>query len=342
MVKVAVVSLEMSDLWMFLLLIIFSLLSSTVWTQPTIRGCVCCSAAPLFSPTMPPTPVLAPGKLLLCRTWRSEVITVCSQCVRLFPGLSPWSFMGRTICLWVCSWSATASGRRTSAPACSVRLPWCITSAASSTVAAACKSCWRSWIPPCRVINTPSSTTRGAASANRWGGVGFQVAEVAVFLSVVHSLSAALCRWPQWCLYPTIRGPCLLPNIWSFVSTATSTPDEPTPSPADTPSTKTTTSTSPTTRWWLPSGWSLEFTCTWAPADKHDETIVLNHLFTVIQIYRCNFIKYIIVNLLYSHLFSYTSVRLLEICLPRPKIFIRNLGPSKANLQQDLKDFSQK
>ncbi|XP_054870967.1 1-phosphatidylinositol 3-phosphate 5-kinase isoform X5 [Amphiprion ocellaris] len=40
--------------------------------------------------------------------------------------------------------------------------------------------------------------------------------------------------------------------------------------------------------------------------------------------------------------FSYTSVRLLEICLPRPKIFIRNLGPSKANLQQDLKDFSQK
>ncbi|XP_034416907.1 1-phosphatidylinositol 3-phosphate 5-kinase isoform X7 [Cyclopterus lumpus] len=40
--------------------------------------------------------------------------------------------------------------------------------------------------------------------------------------------------------------------------------------------------------------------------------------------------------------FSYTSVRLLEICLPRPKIFIRNLGPSKSNLQQDLKDFSQK
>ncbi|KAM9342605.1 1-phosphatidylinositol 3-phosphate 5-kinase isoform 2-T2 [Pholidichthys leucotaenia] len=40
--------------------------------------------------------------------------------------------------------------------------------------------------------------------------------------------------------------------------------------------------------------------------------------------------------------FSYTSVRLLEICLPRSKIFIRNLGPSKTNLQQDLKDFSQK
>ncbi|KAM8858019.1 1-phosphatidylinositol 3-phosphate 5-kinase isoform 1-T1 [Synchiropus picturatus] len=40
--------------------------------------------------------------------------------------------------------------------------------------------------------------------------------------------------------------------------------------------------------------------------------------------------------------FSYISVRLLEICLPRPKIFIRNLGPSKSNLQQDLKDFSQK
>ncbi|XP_063743404.1 1-phosphatidylinositol 3-phosphate 5-kinase isoform X3 [Eleginops maclovinus] len=40
--------------------------------------------------------------------------------------------------------------------------------------------------------------------------------------------------------------------------------------------------------------------------------------------------------------FSYTSVRLLEICLPRPKIFIRNLGPSKASMQQDLKDFSLK
>ncbi|XP_077946645.1 1-phosphatidylinositol 3-phosphate 5-kinase isoform X9 [Gasterosteus aculeatus] len=40
--------------------------------------------------------------------------------------------------------------------------------------------------------------------------------------------------------------------------------------------------------------------------------------------------------------FSYTSVRLLEICLPRPKIFIRNLGPSKTNLQQDLKDFTHK
>ncbi|XP_056145543.1 1-phosphatidylinositol 3-phosphate 5-kinase isoform X2 [Lampris incognitus] len=40
--------------------------------------------------------------------------------------------------------------------------------------------------------------------------------------------------------------------------------------------------------------------------------------------------------------FSYISVRLLEICLPPPKIFIRNMGPSKANMQQDLKDFSQK
>ncbi|KAG9348736.1 hypothetical protein JZ751_029053 [Albula glossodonta] len=40
--------------------------------------------------------------------------------------------------------------------------------------------------------------------------------------------------------------------------------------------------------------------------------------------------------------FSYTSVRLLEICLPPPKIFIRNQGPSKNSLLQDLKDFSQK
>ncbi|XP_051564156.1 1-phosphatidylinositol 3-phosphate 5-kinase-like isoform X2 [Myxocyprinus asiaticus] len=40
--------------------------------------------------------------------------------------------------------------------------------------------------------------------------------------------------------------------------------------------------------------------------------------------------------------FSYIPVRLLEICLPSPKIIIRNLGPLKSNLQQDLKDFSQK
>ncbi|KAJ8396293.1 hypothetical protein AAFF_G00018700 [Aldrovandia affinis] len=40
--------------------------------------------------------------------------------------------------------------------------------------------------------------------------------------------------------------------------------------------------------------------------------------------------------------FSYTSVRLLEICLPPPQIFIRNQGPSNNSLMQDLKDFSQK
>uniref|UniRef100_A0A8C2KMX6 1-phosphatidylinositol 3-phosphate 5-kinase n=1 Tax=Cyprinus carpio TaxID=7962 RepID=A0A8C2KMX6_CYPCA len=40
--------------------------------------------------------------------------------------------------------------------------------------------------------------------------------------------------------------------------------------------------------------------------------------------------------------FSYISVRLFEICLPPPKILIRSQGPSKANLQQDLKDFSHK
>ncbi|XP_045068034.1 1-phosphatidylinositol 3-phosphate 5-kinase-like isoform X3 [Coregonus clupeaformis] len=40
--------------------------------------------------------------------------------------------------------------------------------------------------------------------------------------------------------------------------------------------------------------------------------------------------------------FSYISVRLLEVCLPPPKIFIRNQGPSKGSMQQDLKDFSQK
>ncbi|CAL8341551.1 unnamed protein product [Boreogadus saida] len=37
--------------------------------------------------------------------------------------------------------------------------------------------------------------------------------------------------------------------------------------------------------------------------------------------------------------FSYIPVRLLEICLPPPKILIRNQGPSKNLMQQDLKDF---
>ncbi|XP_048094772.1 1-phosphatidylinositol 3-phosphate 5-kinase isoform X2 [Alosa alosa] len=37
--------------------------------------------------------------------------------------------------------------------------------------------------------------------------------------------------------------------------------------------------------------------------------------------------------------FSYIPVRLLEICLPPQKIIIRNQGPSKNCMQQDLKDF---
>ncbi|KAJ3592606.1 hypothetical protein NHX12_007733 [Muraenolepis orangiensis] len=37
--------------------------------------------------------------------------------------------------------------------------------------------------------------------------------------------------------------------------------------------------------------------------------------------------------------FSYIPVRLLEICLPPPKILIQNQGPSKHLMQQDLKDF---
>ncbi|XP_063070179.1 1-phosphatidylinositol 3-phosphate 5-kinase isoform X2 [Engraulis encrasicolus] len=40
--------------------------------------------------------------------------------------------------------------------------------------------------------------------------------------------------------------------------------------------------------------------------------------------------------------FSYIPVRLLEICLPPPKIIIRNQGPAKPCMQQDLKDFLQK
>ncbi|XP_033876973.3 1-phosphatidylinositol 3-phosphate 5-kinase-like isoform X1 [Acipenser ruthenus] len=40
--------------------------------------------------------------------------------------------------------------------------------------------------------------------------------------------------------------------------------------------------------------------------------------------------------------FSYTPVRLLEVCLPPPKIYIKQQTPSKGSLFQDLKDFSQK
>ena len=42
---------------------------------------------------------------------------------------------------------------------------------------------------------------------------------------------------------------------------------------------------------------------------------------------------------LYAAPRSYIPVRLLEICLPPPKIHIRNQGPSKNLMQQDLKDF---
>ncbi|XP_041119018.1 1-phosphatidylinositol 3-phosphate 5-kinase-like isoform X2 [Polyodon spathula] len=40
--------------------------------------------------------------------------------------------------------------------------------------------------------------------------------------------------------------------------------------------------------------------------------------------------------------FSYTPIRLLEVCLPPPEIYIEQQTPSKGSLFQDLKDFSQK
>lgn len=58
-------------------------------------------------------------------------------------------------------------GPPTSVPACSVRPPWCTTSGGSSTAAAAFRSYWRSWTPRYPGTSTPSSTTPGAASANR-------------------------------------------------------------------------------------------------------------------------------------------------------------------------------
>ncbi|XP_069717094.1 1-phosphatidylinositol 3-phosphate 5-kinase isoform X7 [Phaenicophaeus curvirostris] len=40
--------------------------------------------------------------------------------------------------------------------------------------------------------------------------------------------------------------------------------------------------------------------------------------------------------------FSYSPIRLLEVCVPLPKIYIKRQAPSKVNILQDLKDFSQK
>ncbi|XP_041118467.1 1-phosphatidylinositol 3-phosphate 5-kinase-like isoform X2 [Polyodon spathula] len=40
--------------------------------------------------------------------------------------------------------------------------------------------------------------------------------------------------------------------------------------------------------------------------------------------------------------FSYTPIRLFEVCLPPPKIYMTQQTPSKGSLFQDLKDFSQK
>ncbi|XP_063788779.1 1-phosphatidylinositol 3-phosphate 5-kinase isoform X2 [Pseudophryne corroboree] len=40
--------------------------------------------------------------------------------------------------------------------------------------------------------------------------------------------------------------------------------------------------------------------------------------------------------------FSYSSIRLLEVCVPVPKIYIKQHTPAKVSILQDLKDFSQK
>uniref|UniRef100_A0A8D0GHP6 1-phosphatidylinositol 3-phosphate 5-kinase n=1 Tax=Sphenodon punctatus TaxID=8508 RepID=A0A8D0GHP6_SPHPU len=40
--------------------------------------------------------------------------------------------------------------------------------------------------------------------------------------------------------------------------------------------------------------------------------------------------------------FSYSPIRLLEVCIPHPKIYIKRQAPLKVSILQDLKDFSQK
>lgn len=41
-------------------------------------------------------------------------------------------------------------------------------------------------------------------------------------------------------------------------------------------------------------------------------------------------------------LLSYSPIRLLEVCVPLPKIYIKRQAPLKVTILQDLKDFSQK
>ena len=77
-----------------------------------------------------------------------------------------WLYKCVCVRLFICT-HVFSPGRLTSVPACSVRLPWCITSVGLCTAAAACRLCWRSWTLLCLVISTQSSTTPGAASVNR-------------------------------------------------------------------------------------------------------------------------------------------------------------------------------
>lgn len=55
-----------------------------------------------------------------------------------------------------------------------------------------------------------------------------------------------------------------------------------------------------------------------------------------IPLYEENYYK-----LSYSFL-SYSPIRLLEVCVPLPKIYIKRQAPLKVTILQDLKDFSQK
>ena len=45
---------------------------------------------------------------------------------------------------------------------------------------------------------------------------------------------------------------------------------------------------------------------------------------------------------LVSSSLSYSPIRLLEVCVPLPKVFIKRQAPLKVSLLQDLKDFFQK
>ena len=68
----------------------------------------------------------------------------------------------------------------------------------------------------------------------------------------------------------------------------------------------------------------------------------LNHLYPLNSPFLFHAIFFTFLILLVFSPLSYSPIRLLEVCVPLPKIFIKRQVPLKVSLLQDLKDFFQK